>query len=118
MARDHSQGWSPKPIYRRISSGSTRAAANGCNQLKIPKGIRLPLPSFLKLDKFLQRRYLSKVEIPLRNIGWEGGMKTSTHPPMRSYEGDQMQDCEQSKAEANVISPRRHDYGDRKKRRK
>jgi hypothetical protein len=40
---------------------------------------------------------------------------------MRSYEGDDMQDSEESKeskAEANLIRPRRHDYGDRKKRRK
>jgi hypothetical protein len=27
-------------------------------------------------------------------ISWEGGMKTSTYPPMRPYEGDQMQDYE------------------------
>jgi hypothetical protein len=54
-------------------------------------------------------------------ISCKGGMNTSTHPTMRSYEGDDMQDSEESKeskAEANLISPRRHDYGDRKKRRK
>jgi hypothetical protein len=40
----------------------------------------------------------------------EAGMKTSTHPPMRPYEGDQRQDYKYSKAEASVIGPRRHDY--------
>jgi hypothetical protein len=57
--------------------------------------------------------------IPHHRAGfnWEGGVKTPTHPPMRPYEGDQMQDYEQSNAEASVLGPRRHDYGGRKKRR-
>jgi hypothetical protein len=45
-------------------------------------------------------------------------MKTSTHPTMRPYEGDEMQDSEESKeskVEANVIRPSRYDYGDREK---
>jgi len=94
--RNHLHGRSPKPIYRRISSGLTRAAANSCNQLNIPKGIRLQLPSLLNLDKFLQCKCLSKEDHPLRVTGItrEGGMKTSTHLPMRPYEGDQMQDYE------------------------
>jgi hypothetical protein len=35
-------------------------------------------------------------EFPLliTEYNWEGGMKTSTHPPMGPYEGDQMQDYE------------------------
>jgi len=111
-----------------------RAGANGCNQLGIPKGIRLPLPSLLKLDlkafhkldECLQRHCLAMLVIYPQSlrISCEGGMKASTHPTMRPYEGDEMQDSEESeeskesKAEANVIRPRRHDCVDRKKRRK
>jgi hypothetical protein len=108
-----------------------RAGANGCNQLGIPKGIRLPLPSLLKLDlkafhkldECLQRHCLAMLVICPQSlrISCEGGMKASTHPTMRPYEGDEMQDSEESKeskAEANVIRPRRHDCVDRKKRRK
>lgn len=63
---------------------------------------------------------MSKGVIALWTLGisWEGGIKTSTRPTMRAYEGDEVQDSEESKestAEANVIRPRRYDYGDREK---
>jgi hypothetical protein len=42
-------------------------------------------------------------------------METSTNPTIGPYESDHMQDCERSKAEANEVSPRRHDYHERKR---